>query len=121
MQASIDLLRQHRSDLNRAQQAESRFHRIMWRAADNPSLEQMMKSLAKELVPIHDLMLRTPEDYSAGIELHERTLHSLKSGKPADIEREMMHHLGHFETIVADVFQQSPHRQVPAFLLPTPG
>jgi GntR family transcriptional regulator, transcriptional repressor for pyruvate dehydrogenase complex len=119
MQNSIDLLRQQRDDLNKAEQAEILFHRIMWRAADNPSLERMMKNLARELSPIHDMMLRTPDDYEAGIELHERTLRALKRGDPNEIEREMIHHLEHFEGIVSDVLQRTPHRRIPEFMLPS--
>ena len=121
MQDSIDLLREQRDDLNKAEQAEILFHRIMWRAADNPSLERMMKNLSRELEPIRDMMLRTPEDYEAAIELHERTLRALKRGNPAEIEHEMVHHLAHFEGIVADVLQQSPHRRIPEFMLPSMG
>jgi DNA-binding FadR family transcriptional regulator len=118
MHEAIELLRDPGNDVNRARQAESRFHRIMWRAADNRALEQMMKTLSKSLAPIHRLVLPSTEDYHVGIELHERTLHCLKTGTPAAIEREMIHHLERFETIVADLIQRSPRRQVPDFLLP---
>lgn len=116
MQHSIDLLRTHKDHLRRAAQAELLFHRTMWRAAANPSLEIMMIGLEKELAPIHDMMLRTPEDYAHGVELHEATLAALKRGNPVEIENEMCRHLGHFEGIVEDVLQRTPHRQVPDFL-----
>lgn len=117
LQESIDLLAAHGDDIARAEQAELLFHRIMWRAARNSSLQAMMMGLEKELAPIHDMMLRTPEDYAAGIELHTATLAALKRGDPAEIEEEMYRHLGHFEAIVADVLQRTPHRKTPAFLL----
>ena len=98
MQDSIDLLVAHGDDINRAEQAELLFHRIMWRAARNSSLQAMMLGLEQELAPIHDMMLRTPEDYAAGIELHTATLAALKRS-------------------VADVLQRTPHRQTPPFLL----
>jgi DNA-binding FadR family transcriptional regulator len=116
MQHSIDLLRAHKDHLSRAAQAELLFHRTMWRAAGNPSLESMMKGLEKELAPIHDMMLRTPEDYECGVELHEATLAALKRGDPVEIEQEMYRHLAHFESIIEDVLQRTPHRQLPAFL-----
>jgi GntR family transcriptional regulator, transcriptional repressor for pyruvate dehydrogenase complex len=117
LQESIDLLTAHAGDITRAAQAERLFHRTMWRAARNSSLQTMMIGLEKELAPIHDMMLRTPEDYSAGIELHTATLAALKRGDPAEIEEEMYRHLGHFEAIVADVLERTPHRKTPAFLL----
>jgi GntR family transcriptional repressor for pyruvate dehydrogenase complex len=117
LQESIDLLAAHAGDITRAAQAEQLFHRTMWRAARNSSLQTMMIGLERELGPIHDMMLRTPEDYSAGIELHEATLAALKRGDPAEIEEEMYRHLGHFESIVADVLERTPHRKIPAFLL----
>lgn len=117
LQDSIDLLASNRADITRAEQAELLFHRVMWRTARNSSLQSMMLGLEKELAPIHDMMLRTPEDYEAGIELHTATLAALKRGDPVEIEQEMYRHLGHFEGIVADVLQRAPHRQTPAFLL----
>ncbi len=117
LQESIDLLTAHAGDVTRAAQAERLFHRTMWRAARNGSLQAMMIGLERELTPIHDMMLRTPEDYMAGIELHMSTLAALKRGDPAEIEAEMYRHLGHFEAIVADVLERTPHRKMPEFLL----
>ena len=117
LQGSIDLLAAHGDDINCCEQAELLFHRIMWRTARNSSLQAMMLGLETELAPIHDMMLRTPEDYAAGIELHTATLAALKRGDPAEIENEMYRHLGHFEGIVADVLQRPPHRRTPPFLL----
>ena len=117
LQGSIDLLAAHSDDISWCEQAELLFHRIMWRTARNSSLQAMMLGLETELAPIHDMMLRTPEDYAAGIELHTATLAALKRGDPAEIENEMYRHLGHFEGIVADVLQRTPHRRTPPFLL----
>ena len=117
LQGSIDLLAAHGYDISWREQAELLFHRIMWRTARNSSLQAMMLGLETELAPIHDMMLRTPEDYAAGIELHTATLAALKRGDPAEIENEMYRHLGHFEGIVADVLQRTPHRRTPPFLL----
>jgi len=117
LQGSIDLLAAHSDDISWCEQAELLFHRIMWRTARNSSLQAMMLGLETELAPIHDMMLRTPEDYAAGIELHTATLSALKRGDPAEIENEMYRHLGHFEGIVADVLQRTPHRRTPPFLL----
>ncbi|MBL1110881.1 FadR family transcriptional regulator [Streptomyces sp. 110] len=118
MTRSIRLMRKHRHDVTRSQQAEQLFHRIIWRAAGNPSLERMMKGLEAEIAPIHELMLRTTEDFEAGIELHEATLAALMRGDPDEIEREMVRHLAHFETIVEDALQRTPRRKLPAFLMP---
>jgi len=117
LQGSIDLLAAHSDDISWCEQAELLFHRIMWRTARNSSLQAMMLGLETELAPIHDMMLRTPEDYAAGIELHTATLAALKRGDPAEIENEMYRHLGHFEGIVADVLRRTPHRRTPPFLL----
>jgi GntR family transcriptional regulator, transcriptional repressor for pyruvate dehydrogenase complex len=117
MQDSIDLLTTHRNDITRAAQAERLFHHIMWRAARNSSLQAMMVSLEKEMAPIFDMMLRTTDDYTAGIELHQATLAALKRGDPTEIEDEMYRHLGHFEGIVADVLERQPQRKAPGFLL----
>lgn len=117
MAQSIELLRSHREDLVRAQQAEQLFHRIMWRAADNPSLERMMKDLEVDLVAVKDMMLRTTVDFDAAITLHESTLQALMRGDPDEIEYEMMVHLTNFDTIVEDALRRSPRRKLPGFLL----
>ncbi len=117
LQESIDLLAANRDNIARAEQAELLFHRRMWQAARNSSLQNMMIGLEKELAPIHDMMLRTPEDYAAGIELHTATLAALRRGDPLEIEQEMYRHLGHFEAIVADVLQSGAQRQKPDFLV----
>lgn len=117
MAESIDLLRANKEDLNKASQAESLFHRTMWQASGNPALERMLIGLFDELGAVHDMMLRTPDDYAAGVELHQSTLAALKRGEPQEIEREMSRHLRHLESIVEDVLQRRPHRQVPEFLL----
>ncbi|MFE7035391.1 FadR/GntR family transcriptional regulator [Streptomyces sp. NPDC057621] len=116
MQHSIDLLRSHREDLLKASQAESRFHRAMWSAADNPYLERTLIGLMRKLEAVHDMMLRTPEDYTDGLDLHEETLAALKRGEPEEIEDVMIRHLGHFETIIEDVYGRRAVRQTPDFL-----
>ncbi|MFE2887344.1 FadR/GntR family transcriptional regulator [Streptomyces graminifolii] len=117
MQHSIDLLRTHRNDLIKASQAESRFHRAMWSAADNPYLERTLVGLMRRLEAVHDMMLRTPDDYAVGVDLHEETLAALKRGEPDQIEDIMLRHLGHFETIIEDVYGRRTVRQTPDFLI----
>lgn len=116
LQESIDLLAENYEDLVRASQAELLFHRKMWRAARNEALEKMMVGLSRDLGTMHDLMLRTPADYAAGIELHQQTLSALRKGDPDTIEAVMLHHLGHFEQIVEEVYGRSAARQTPDFL-----
>lgn len=116
MEESIRLLENNRDDLTKAAQAESLFHRIMWRASDNKSLIRMMKQLMLELRPVHEMMMRTPEDYDAAIDLHTRTLAALKSGDPEYVDAEMILHVQHFEQIVESVLKQNAQRKVPSFL-----
>lgn len=116
MEESIVLLEKNQNDLTKAAQAESLFHRIMWRASDNKSLIRMMKQLMLDLRPVHDMMMRTPEDYAAAIDLHSRTLSAMKSGDPDFVEAEMILHLQHFEQIVESVLEQNSQRKVPSFL-----
>lgn len=118
MAESIELLKSHRDDISRAVQAEQLFHRIMWRGAQNPSLERMMKDLQAELVAVKDMMMRTTADFEAAVRLHDSTLQALMRGDPDEIEYEMLIHLGHFESIVEDALRRSPRRKLPNFLLP---
>ncbi|WP_020132955.1 FadR/GntR family transcriptional regulator [Streptomyces sp. 303MFCol5.2] len=121
MQHSIDLLRTHRDDLVKASQAEFRFHRAMWSAADNPYLERTLINLMRRLEAVHDMMLRTPDDYAVGVTLHEETLAALQHGEPEQIESVMLRHLGHFESIIEDVYGRRVVRQPPDFLTRAAG
>jgi GntR family transcriptional regulator, transcriptional repressor for pyruvate dehydrogenase complex len=116
MDHSIELLRSHQNDIRRAAQAETLFHRTIWRAAGNPALERMMVGLVHDLAVVHDMILRTPADYASGIHLHVRTLEVIRRGDPLEIEEEMGRHLGHFEGIVEDVLGRKSVRASPSFL-----
>ena len=103
MQETIDLMRSHVDDRPRVAQAEAMFHRMLWRAADNRSLERMMLGLFRDLAVLFDMTLRTHDDRVAAIAFHERTLAALRTGDAVAIAAIMDDHLGSLEQIVGDV------------------
>lgn len=116
MQRAIDLLEAHREDRLRAGQAESLFHRVMWHAARNPPLEQMLVALFRRLDAVRDMMMRTSEDMSYAIECHKQTRMSLMRGDSTEIEDVMDGHLGHLEQMAEEVLGRRMRRDLPSFL-----
>ena len=69
-------------DRPRAVQAEGRFHRLMWRLADNAALERAMRDVYVELEAVLDMAMRTAADTERSLRVHERTLAALRDGEP---------------------------------------
>jgi GntR family transcriptional repressor for pyruvate dehydrogenase complex len=85
----------------RAVQAEGRFHRLMWRLADNAALERAMRDVYVELEAVLDMAMRTPADTERSLRAHERTLAALRAGEPEVVDAAMAEHLALMEEIYA--------------------
>jgi GntR family transcriptional repressor for pyruvate dehydrogenase complex len=88
-------------DRPRAVQAEGRFHRLMWRLADNDTLERAMRDVYLELEPMLDMAMRTASDTQGSLRAHEQTLQALRSGDPKQVDAAMDAHLALMEEIYA--------------------
>jgi DNA-binding FadR family transcriptional regulator len=117
MDDSIRLMRSHAHDRPKLLQADLVFHRFMWRAAGNTSLENLMRVLFRRLEVARDMILRTASDTSVAIELHERTLAALRQGDPDEVDEEMNVHLGQLEELCEQALNRARIRQMPSFLL----
>jgi DNA-binding FadR family transcriptional regulator len=116
MRRSIELFESHRDDRERRGQAHDLFHRIMWQAAGDPTLERCLVGLFADLAVVTDSMLRTDSDIATGAELHESTLSALRSGDLDRVEREMHRHVAHLESLVEDVLDRGITTRIPAVL-----
>jgi GntR family transcriptional repressor for pyruvate dehydrogenase complex len=116
MQQTIDLQWEHRGEREKVSQMNSRFHRMMWRAAGNATLEAAIKLVYRELAIAFDMTVRTPSDTGLSIELHERTLTALTRGDPAEIDEVMDEHLAYLEDICESVLGRRRVREEPDFL-----
>ena len=103
LEATIHVQRVHGTDRARAVQAEGHFHRVLWRLAGNPPLEQAMRTVYLRLEPALDMAMRTPDDTHASLEVHERTLAALRSGDEREVASAMDEHLGLLEQIYEHV------------------
>lgn len=103
LQHCIDLQRAHLDDRHKAVQAEERFHRVMWQAAHNPMLEEMLIRLLARLEVVRDMVMRDGVHMRIALGLHERTLQALTGGDRADIDGAMDEHLAYTEGLVEDV------------------
>ncbi len=113
LQATIDAQRAHRTERARAVQAEGRFHRVLWRLAENPPLEQAMRTVYLRLEPALDMAMRTPDDTRASLEVHERTLAALRGGDEHEVAAAMGEHLALLEQIYEHVAGRSFARRSP--------
>ncbi len=89
-------------DRPRAVQAEGRFHRLMWRLADNPALERAMLDVYVELEAALDMAMRTDADTQRSLAAHELTLKALRTGDPRQVDEAMDAHLALMEEIYAE-------------------
>jgi DNA-binding FadR family transcriptional regulator len=116
LRRSIDLQRTNVSDRGRVLQMEVQFHRQMWRAAANRTLEEMLVQLFDRLEVAFDMVLRTADDTALAIDIHERTLDALRGAEGDAIDRIMDEHLCYTEDIVQEAVGRRMNSRLPAFL-----
>jgi GntR family transcriptional regulator, transcriptional repressor for pyruvate dehydrogenase complex len=116
MRNAIDLQWKHRDDRRKVSQLNFLFHRQMWRAAANETLEGAMKLIYRQLDIALDMTIRTPPDTKLSIEIHERTLEALMRGGSEEIAEAMDEHMGYLEMICESVVGRRRLRSIPEFL-----
>jgi DNA-binding FadR family transcriptional regulator len=116
MQHSIELERTNFDNHSKSLQAELLFHRLLWQAAGNSTLETMLIQLFDQLESAFDMVLRTEGDHESAIGIHDRTLAAVKRGDPAEVEQAMDEHMSHLEQIAEDSFGRRRLREIPSFL-----
>jgi len=116
MRRTIDLQWEHRGEQDKVGQMDTRFHRLMWRAAGNETLEAAIKVIHRRLAIATDAMVDIPIDTEASIELHEQTLAALTRGDPDGIAKATDQHLTFLEHICESALGRRRIREEPAFL-----
>jgi DNA-binding FadR family transcriptional regulator len=119
LERAIDMLRGCHADHHnhKAIQADVRFHRAMWRAARNPTLEHMLVSLFPRIIDVAlDMAWGTAADKAHAVEVHERTLAALKRADSEALDEVMDAHMAVLETICEDVFARKAMRDLPPHL-----
>ena len=116
MRRCIELQRDNVGDRRRTVQAELLFHRLLWQAAGNRTLEDMLRRLFDQLETSFDMAMRTEDDHSTAVAIHERTLAAVMRGDPDEVEAAMNEHMSYLEQIAEDTFGRKRIRQVPSFL-----
>jgi len=116
MRRSIELQAENFEDRRKAIQAELLFHRLLWQAAGNATLEAMLRGLFSKLETVYDMALRTTMDRESAVGIHERTLAAVMRGDPLEVDEAMDEHMSHLEQIAEDAYGRRRIRAVPAFL-----
>jgi GntR family transcriptional regulator, transcriptional repressor for pyruvate dehydrogenase complex len=116
MRKSIELQRCNQDDRHKVSLMNARFHRLLWRAAGNETLEGAMRLVYRQLEIVLDMTVRTPSDTERSISIHERTLDALMKGDTADVEEAMDEHMAYLENICESVLGRRRIRTLPDFL-----
>jgi GntR family transcriptional regulator, transcriptional repressor for pyruvate dehydrogenase complex len=97
MAKAVELHERYLNDRQRNSEAQTRFHRAMWRAASNPVLEEVMRSILDRLELAIDMLDRAGGEREHALELHQITLAAVESGDERAILKAMDRHLGYLE------------------------
>jgi DNA-binding FadR family transcriptional regulator len=85
------------ADEERFLQLDLQFHIALARAAGNPTVEALMRSLLRQLEIARDMAMHLPLVPEWTIEIHERTLEAVRSGDLERVSEVMNEHLGQLE------------------------
>ena len=90
-------------DEDRFLQLDVQFHLAMARAAGNPTVETLMRTLFRQLEIARDMAMHLPTVPDWTIDIHERTLEALRHGDEDDVQAVMDEHLGQLEKTARSV------------------
>jgi GntR family transcriptional regulator, transcriptional repressor for pyruvate dehydrogenase complex len=85
-------------DEDRFLQLDMQFHLALARAAGNPTIENLMRSMLRELEIARDMAMHLPAVPEWTIAIHERTLEAVRGGDPEEVAAVMHEHLGQLES-----------------------
>jgi GntR family transcriptional regulator, transcriptional repressor for pyruvate dehydrogenase complex len=103
LERSIDAMRRlvdggwHPRHEDRFLQLDVQFHLALARAAGNPMVETLMRTLFRQLEIARDMAMHIPLVPEWTIGIHERTLAALRGGDPDEVAAVMDEHLGQLE------------------------
>lgn len=111
LQATIEEQAEYGAIRRLAVQAEGRFHRRLWRLADNRPLELAIQSVFGRLDVVLDVAMRTSADVEASLAVHRLTLQAIRSGDRERVLAAMDEHLELLESLYEDTTGRSFHRR----------
>ena len=85
------------ADEERFLQLDMQFHLALARAAGNPTVASLMRSLLRQLEIARDMAMHLPLVPEWTLQIHERTLEAVRSGDLAVVTEVMDEHLGQLE------------------------
>ena len=90
-------------DEERFLQLDMQFHLALARAAGNPTVETLMRTLLRQLEIARDMAMHVPLVPDWTIAIHERTVAAVVSGDPAEVAAVMDEHLAQLERTAGKV------------------
>ena len=108
LERSIEAMRRlvgggwHPRHEDRFLQLDVQFHLALARAANNPTVERLMRMLFRELEIARDMAMHEPLVPEWTIAIHEETLAAVAGGDLATVDEVMGRHLGRMETTWAE-------------------
>jgi DNA-binding FadR family transcriptional regulator len=105
-------------DEDRFLQLDVQFHLALARAAGNPTVEELMRTLIRRLEIARDMAMHLPLVPEWTIAIHERTVAAVRSGDLDEVEAVMDEHLGQLERTWEEETARALMRPMPDFLVP---
>jgi len=121
MGKAIDLQQEMSGNPIKMGHADRLFHRAMWRAAANATLEKAMNMIFDELQIAFDMTDRLPADIDIAIRLQKELLDALVGADVSHVEKTMDGHLRYLEGVCEDVLGRPRRRKLPKLLDPGAG
>jgi DNA-binding FadR family transcriptional regulator len=94
-------------DEDRFLQLDVQFHLALARAAANPTVERLMRTVFRELEIARDMAMHEPLVPEWTIAIHEETLAAVSAGDDAVVDEVMDRHIGRMESTWAEAGQSA--------------
>jgi len=85
LQRTIRLLRESGGERQRFTRGDAMFHQSLAQATRNRLLVETMRSVARQLAPLRDMLLRDATDVDRMVDVHTRQLHAIRNREHVDL------------------------------------
>ena len=107
LQRTIRLLRESGGERQRFTRGDAMFHQALAHATRNRLLVETMRSVARQLAPLRDMLLRVATDVDRMVDVHTRQLHAIRKREHVDLGVVIDEHFRMLEDRFADSLGQT--------------
>jgi len=107
LQRTIRLLRESGGERQRFTRGDAMFHQALAQATRNRLLVETMRTVARQLAPLRDMLLRDATDVDRMVDIHTRQLHAIRNREHVDLGVVIDEHFRMLEDRFADSLGQT--------------